>query len=132
MENNGQEKVYGVRELFVFFRTSKVSKPIFAFILVFALLETLFCNYLIARGIGHGDSTAGLVIVYMAVSILVINSLAFLVGMVVSARKIKKTISAQALLPFFAILLAFMTTTIFDSIMPIKIFYTIAKALYLV
>lgn len=125
-------KVYGARELFIFFRTSKTFKLILVFTLVFALLETIFCNYLIAKGIGHGDSTAGLVIIYMAVSMIVINSLVLLVGMVVSAREVKKTIFARVLLPFFAIILAFIVTVIFDSMMPIKIFYTLAKALYLI
>ena len=140
MENNRgkisptEEKIYNMKELlgFLFYKSSFFRK-ILVFLFIFILFESFFSNRILSQGkMGGVDSTGGLIIIYIAVFMVITNSFILLMGAIISTREVKKTFLAKMSLPFIAIILAFIVTFIIDTIMPSKIFYTLAKALYII
>jgi len=125
--------IYGGRELFTFYCASNIFKILILLVIILIYLESYFSSNLISEiRESDADSTAGLIIYAIIPFMIMTNATIIYIGEIISARKIKKTLLAKILTPFAAIILTISIMIACDAIMPNRILYIFAKALYLI
>ena len=125
--------IYDGRELFTFYCASNLFKMLIFLVTIFIYLESYSSSNLISEiRESDADATAGLIVYAIVPFMVVTNAMIIYVGEIISARKIKKALLAKILIPCMAIILTISIMIVCDAMMPNRILYIFAKALYLI
>lgn len=125
--------IYNSKKLLSFYFTSNTFKLLILFVTILIYLESYSSSNLISEmKRSNTDSTAGLIIYYIVLFMIVTNAVVVYAGEIISARKVKKTFIAKILMLFSAIILTISIMIVCDVLMPNRTFYIFVKALYLV